>query len=111
MEITAYLHHIELDKKVVTMCHGDFKQLLKPDNVICQLLLAHMIAVYLVMRPVACRERGQYTATMYSIRMTRWIEIIYKNVEVNYRTYLAWPLLVSDLNKSRTLQQYTLTRH
>jgi hypothetical protein len=41
MEITAYLHHIELDKKVVTMCHGDFKQLLKPDNVICQLLLAH----------------------------------------------------------------------
>ncbi|MCJ1446031.1 MAG: hypothetical protein MMC23_006536 [Stictis urceolatum] len=94
----AYLHHIEIDEMITALAPEECQQLLDSSNEVCQLLLAHMIAMYLIMRPVSCRERTAYTATMYGIRMTSWIDHISECLSEEHKAYLTWPLLKKALN-------------
>ena len=94
---------------ITALAPEECQQLLDSSNEVCQLLLAHMIAMYLIMRPVSCRERTAYTATMYGIRMTSWIDHISECLSEEHKAYLTWPLLVSELNRNKILEQYTLS--
>jgi hypothetical protein len=106
--MTAYISHLDIENVLVFMDHGELLQLIDPLNVISQLLLAHMVAVQLSLRPIVCRERKQYTVTMFSIRMSRWIDTICSNIGSGYEEFLAWPLLVSQLHNTKTLEEHVL---
>lgn len=90
------------------MDHEELLQLIDPQNVISQILLAHMVAIQLILRPIVCRERKQYTVTMFSIRMCRWIETICDNIGAGYKGFLTWPLLVSQYHTTKTLEEHIL---
>ncbi len=109
--LTAYLHHVSIDELIINLTSEELTQLLDPTDQVCQLLLSHMIAMYLVMRPVSCRERRQYTATMYGIRMTSWIDRIEGGLGNLYKPYAAWPMMISELNREKVLEQYTLNEN
>ncbi|KFY49948.1 hypothetical protein V496_09694 [Pseudogymnoascus sp. VKM F-4515 (FW-2607)] len=104
----AYMSHLNIESVLVSMDHEELLQLIDPQNVTSQLLLAHMVAVQLILRPIVCRERKQYTVTMFSIRMSRWIDMIYDNVGTGYEGFLAWPLLVSQYHNTKTLEERIL---
>ena len=90
---------------LIELSPNDISKLLDRDNQASLLVLAHLVAIYLMMRPLSCRERLRYTATMYSIRMTYWIDGILENVQSRYIPFMEWPLVISSLNKARTLEQ------
>ncbi|OBT45154.1 hypothetical protein VE00_04319 [Pseudogymnoascus sp. WSF 3629] len=104
----AYVSHLDIENVLVFMEHPELLQLIDPCNIVSQLLLAHMVAVQLSLRPIFCRERKQYTVTMFSIRMTRWIDKICSNIGLGYEEFLTWPLLVSKLHHTKTLEQHVL---
>lgn len=87
----------------------ELEQLMEPRYIVSQFLLAHLIALYLIMRPLVCRERKVYTVTMYGIRMSNWIETIRMQVGPDHQQALAWPSLVNQLHLAGTLEQYALT--
>ena len=82
------MSHLNIESVLVSMDHEELIQLMDPHNVISQLLLAHMVAVQLILRPIVCRERKQYTVTMFSIRMSRWVETICDNIGAGYEAFL-----------------------
>lgn len=96
----AYEAHAGVCKFISAISHEDFVELCDPSNTACQLLLAHLVALHLIMRPISCRERKIYTVSMYRIRMTTWIDTIYQNASSSDRKYLEWPLYVSALHKT-----------
>ena len=104
----AYTSHLNLDRVLISMELEELEQLMDPCNVTSQLLLAHIIAVHLVMRPIACHERKTYTVTMYSIRMTSWIDQIHNELQPEFKEAVDWPLLISQLHKAKRLEEYTL---
>ncbi len=106
--MTAYMSHLDIENVLVFMEHGELLQLIDPHNAISQLLLAHMVALQLSLRPIVCRERRQYTVTMFSIRMTMWIDTICSNIGPGYEELLAWPLLVSKFHHTKTLEEHVL---
>jgi hypothetical protein len=77
---------------------------------ISQLLLAHIVALYLVIRPLCCRERKYYTVTMYSIRMKTWIEQIHQNLDERMKGLCEWPQKLSQLNLEKRLEEYTVVK-
>ncbi|KFZ03164.1 hypothetical protein V502_11180 [Pseudogymnoascus sp. VKM F-4520 (FW-2644)] len=104
----AYISHLNIESVLVSMDHEELIQLIDTKNVISQLLLAHMVAIQLILRPIVCRERKQYTVTMFSIRMSRWIETICDSIGAGYEGFLTWPLLVSQYHNTKTLEQHIL---
>ncbi|KFX92649.1 hypothetical protein V490_05260 [Pseudogymnoascus sp. VKM F-3557] len=104
----AYMSHLNIESVLVSMDHEELVQLMDPQNVISQLILAHMVAVQLILRPIVCRERKQYTVKMFSIRMSRWIESICDNIGAGYEGFLTWPLLVSQHHNNKTLEEHIL---
>lgn len=87
----------------------ELEQLLESRSTVSQFLLAHLIALYLIMRPLGCKERKVDTVTMYGIRMSNWIKTIRMQVAPDHQQALAWPLLVNQLHLAGTLEQYALT--
>lgn len=104
----VYLSHIEIDALVAAMDHGELLQLIDPQKVVSQLLLAHLVALHLILRPIVCRERKNYTVTMFSIRMTRWMERIQNNVSKDYEKFLSWPVYISELHIAGNLEKHSL---
>ncbi len=104
----AYKSHLELDNSLIGMDSGELVHLMDPCNIISQLLLAHVVALYLIMRPIACHERKNYTVTMYGIRMTSWIGKISTQMEPEHQESLKWPQLISQLHAAKRLEEYTL---
>lgn len=88
----------------------ELEQLMDPDNTTSALLLAHLVALQLVMRPIACHERKTYTVTMYSIRMKSWIDQIYSQLRPEDQESFSWPLLISKLHTANRLETYTLVQ-
>lgn len=88
--------------------HDAFLRLIDPIDDTSQLLLAHLVAMYLFMRPISCRERKHYTVTMYGIRMTSWIPGIYNTVPEEKRDFMEWPLWVSGLHGKKELECWSL---
>jgi hypothetical protein len=101
---------LEIDKILISMEFDELEQLIDPCNTSSQLLLAHIVALHLIMRPIACRERKSYTVTMYAIRMTTWIGQIYSQLEPESQEAFKWPLFISQLHKTRSLEVYTLAK-
>ncbi|KAL3417070.1 C6 transcription factor [Phlyctema vagabunda] len=108
--LEAYRHYVDIDKIIIAMDNTEILKLLDTQRTTCQLLLAHMIALHLIMRPISCRERRQYTVTMYGIRMSTWIPKIYENMAAEYQKFLAWPMTVSSQHNVGKLEQFTLSR-
>ncbi|KAH8590977.1 hypothetical protein B0O99DRAFT_280640 [Bisporella sp. PMI_857] len=114
--IEAYKSYLEIEKSLIRMDYSELEQLLDPQNTISQLLLAHLVALQLIMRPISCNERKIYTVTMYSIRMTAWMNQIYAQMGEEYQDAFKWPLLISQLHEKKRLTEYamiskTLTLH
>jgi hypothetical protein len=110
MENIAYQSLLEIERSLISIESGELEQLINPCNSISQLLLAHLVALHLIMRPIACRERKNYTVTMYSIRMTSWIGQIHSQLKPEYRVSFDWPLCISQLHTAKRLEEYTLVR-
>jgi hypothetical protein len=106
--IIAYKSYLEIDRSLISMEFDELEKLLEPSNTTSQLLLAHLVALQLVMRPIACNERKTYTVTMYGVRMTTWIGQIYSHLKLEDREAFKWPLLVSELHATKRLEEYTL---
>jgi len=104
----AYTAHANICKYLVAISHEEFIELCDISNPVCQLLIAHMIALHIIMRPISCRERKKHTVTMYRIRMTNWIDQIYQNIHYDWREHIEWPRKISELNQLglETLDSY-----
>jgi hypothetical protein len=110
MHNIAYRSQLEIERSLISMETSELEQLINPCNTASQLLLAHLVALHLIMRPIACRERKDYTVTMYGIRMTTWIGQIYSRLKPEYQKAFDWPLLVSQLHSAKHLEDYTVVR-
>ncbi|KAF4617944.1 hypothetical protein G7Y89_g15039 [Cudoniella acicularis] len=106
----AYQSFLEIEKSLTGMESSELEQLMDPCRITSQLLLAHFVALQLIMRPIACRERKVHTVTMYGIRMDSWISEIRKRVKPEYQHILEWPLLISRLHSEKCLESYTLAQ-
>ncbi|KAI9739950.1 MAG: hypothetical protein M1818_005006 [Claussenomyces sp. TS43310] len=106
--LRAYQSQLEIDKSLISMEPDDLEKLIEPCNTTSQLLLAYLVGVHLIMRPIACLERKTYTVTMYACRMTSWIGNIFSQVKPEYQKALEWPLLISKLHTAKRLEDYTL---
>jgi hypothetical protein len=104
----AYDACIKMDSLISHLDHTDFLQLLETANQTSQLLLAHLVALHLVMRPISCRERKHYTVTMYGIRMNTWIPGIYNSISDDCRYLLEWPMWVTRLHAEGRLEKWSL---
>jgi hypothetical protein len=90
------------------MDHDAVIQLLDPSNITCQLILAHIVALHHTIRPISCRERKQYTVTMYSIRMSCWIPRIGYTMPSEFRHFMRWPLFIGNMHLAGLLEKYTV---
>lgn len=97
-----------MDGLITQLDHTSFLQLLETSNETSQLLLAHLVALHLVMRPISCRERKHYTVTMYGIRMSTWIPGIYNCISDEARYFLEWPMWISRLHGEGGLEKWSL---
>lgn len=97
-----------MDTLIINLPHDSLLHLLSPSNPTCQLLLAHIVALHLSMRPISCRERKQYTVSFYGIRMSSWIPDIYHNLSPPWRVYLNWPMVVARLHVKGDLEGFSL---
>ncbi|KAE9372721.1 hypothetical protein N431DRAFT_505051 [Stipitochalara longipes BDJ] len=106
--IAAYDACIKMDSLITQLEHTAFLQLLETNNEASQLLLAHLVALQLIMRPISCRERKHYTVTMYGIRMSTWIPGIYNSIPDEMRYLMEWPMWVSRLHGEGGLEKWSL---
>lgn len=97
-----------MDTLIINLPHASLLHLLAPTNATCQLLLAHIVALHLSMRPISCRERKQYTVSFYGIRMSSWIPDIFQGLGPPWREYLRWPMLVAGLHVKGELEGFSL---
>lgn len=105
---TAYIKYLQIDNLIIALPHTSLLRLLTPTNPTCQLLLAHIVALHLSMRPISCRERKQYTVSFYGIRMSSWIPNIYAGLDEKWKGYLRWPMLVAGLHIQGELEGFSL---
>jgi len=110
LPFAAYRAYVRIDTIITTLDHTSLLQLLEPSNETNQLLLAHLVALHLLMRPISCRERKQHTASMYGIRMNTWIPGIYNTVSEGKRPLLEWPMWVAGLHVKGELEQWSLPK-
>ena len=110
--LIAYTAHANICKYVVAISHDDFNKLCDTSNTICQFLIAHLVALHIIMRPISCRERKKHTVTMYRIRMTTWIDQIYQATDRTSKKYVEWPRKISELNQLglKPLDSYILSQ-
>ncbi|TVY59439.1 Uncharacterized protein LSUE1_G007758 [Lachnellula suecica] len=106
--LKAYKTHLQIERSLIALDPNELEQLLDPTNTASQLLLAHIVALNLIMRPIACNERKNYTVTMYGIRMTTWIGRIFSQLSQELRQEFSWLLRVSELHVQKRLEEYTL---
>lgn len=104
----AYCKYLDIDTLIVNLSHSSLMELLSPSNPTCQLLLAHIVALHLSMRPISCRERKQYTVSFYGIRMSAWIPNIYNSLEPYWQAFMRWPIFVSYLHNQGQLEKFSL---
>jgi hypothetical protein len=99
-----------MDALISHLDHAAFLQLLETTNQTSQVLLAHFVALHLVMKPISCRERKYYTITIYGIRMNTWTPGIYNSIPEEARYLLEWPMWVARLYVEGGLEKWSLVR-
>ncbi|KAH7323519.1 hypothetical protein BKA65DRAFT_598120 [Rhexocercosporidium sp. MPI-PUGE-AT-0058] len=97
--VACYDTYVSLDTFLSTLPSLSLNLLLSPTIQTNQLLLAFLVALHLVMRPISCRERRQYTVSFYGIRMSSWIPGIWNEVAEEARGALEWPMWVKGKGK------------
>ncbi|KAH6707890.1 hypothetical protein BKA61DRAFT_739144 [Leptodontidium sp. MPI-SDFR-AT-0119] len=106
--VACYDAYVSLDTFLSTLSSSSITSLLSPIIQTNQLLLAFLVALHLVMRPISCRERKQYTVSFYGIRMSSWIPGIWNAVGEEARVRLEWPMWVSGLHGKGMLEKWSL---
>jgi len=107
----GYDAYIALDTFLASLPSPSLISLLDPSIRTNQLLLAYLTALHLVMRPISCRERRQYTVSFYGIRMSSWIPGIWNALDVadeEGRRLMEWPMWVSGLHGKGELERWSL---
>ena len=93
----GYLTFISVYGSWYFMPHNDFQAFISQTNQTAQLLLAHFVAVQLVMVPLTHHEwpeRANHTRLQVIHGITEWIENIYDKVEDDLKHLLEWPMMV-----------------
>lgn len=98
----AYAYPIEAYTTFVTLynipsrwSHDEFQAFIDPNNVAAQILLAHFIAIQAILTPILYLERVGFQGVDAPTCVLGWIEGIYANLSVEWRTYVEWPRQVS----------------
>ncbi len=107
---SGYDAYVKVDTYISRLDSDAMQALLDTSNETSQLLLAFIVALHLVMRPISCRERKDYTVSFYGIRMIGWMPGIWNSVGENARALLDWPMRVSRLHGKGELETWTLAR-
>ncbi|KAK0117536.1 hypothetical protein ONS95_011875 [Cadophora gregata] len=126
--VACYDAYISLDTFLSSLPSASLTELLDPSIRTNQILLAYLTALHLVMRPISCRERRQYTVSFYGIRMSTWIPGIWNELgrgevqgfgsgsgieggierDVDWRKLMEWPMWVSGLHGRGELEKWSL---
>ena len=78
------------------MSHDDFQLLSDPGNPFAQILLAHFVAVQILMLPIKSREWMGRDMGKPNRRTVFRMDRLYNNVPVKMRKYLEWPISICE---------------
>ena len=74
----------------------DFNDFIRQDNVVGRILIAHFIAIQIVVRPIIDREwAGRKRSTPLRCHLG-WIDSVYDTLPVEKRRFISWPLAIAE---------------
>jgi hypothetical protein len=80
------------------MSHSDFQLFTSPTNAVAQILLAHFVAILVLMAPIkSCEWAGRYIGVPNQKIAVYRLESIHHNVPVEMRKFLEWPMRATGL--------------
>jgi hypothetical protein len=92
------------------MSHDDFRDLTRPTNDVGNLLLAHFVALQLIMTPITRVERIQRTTQFVSRekfndgKTVKWLRPLHDNAAKHLETYYEWTILIEkEVNEGRVI--------
>ena len=73
-----------------------FQEFIAPDNSVARLLIAHFLAIQMVVGPIVDREYAGRARVMPVRGHNDWISTLYRNCPIGLRRYMEWPVAVKD---------------
>jgi hypothetical protein len=92
----GYFKFIHLYKDLSNLDNVSFKDLTDPANQVSKILIAHFLAIQVVMLPIMAREWEGRTRTMPIRPSLEWISSISSSLPTHMRRYVEWPRAIAD---------------
>jgi hypothetical protein len=73
-----------------------FQEFIDPSDSIARLLIAHFLAIQIIVAPIIDREYAGRTRTQPARGHLDWLSMLYANCPLSLRKYLEWPMAVKD---------------
>jgi hypothetical protein len=92
MNFVAYTQLTELYNVVGRVSSEEFTRLIDKSNGICQILLAHFLAVHHILRPITVLENPTRDTSPLFDMIQSWCCMIHGNLDQNLRYLNEWPI-------------------
>lgn len=73
-----------------------FQEFIDPSNVVARLLIAHFLAIQIIVAPISDREYGGRVRVMPARGDLDWLSMLHRDCPQRLRKYLEWPMAVKD---------------
>lgn len=94
--ILCYTTFVQLYNVPSRWTHDEFQSFVDPNNSVAQVLLAHFIALQVVLTPILMLERVGFQGIDAPTSVLGWVEGIYRNVAPELSHFMEWPRLVAQ---------------
>jgi hypothetical protein len=90
--IKAYLTYRQIHAVLSVLPHAEFQAFIDPSNTLAQILLAHYVALLVLMAPIKSQEWSGTSMGTVKRNTVFKLDSIWNNVPEDMRGYLYWPM-------------------
>ena len=73
-----------------------FQEFISPENSVARLLIAHFLAIQMVIAPIVDREYNERSRSMPARGHMDWISSLCNDCPGHLKKYMQWPIAVKD---------------
>jgi hypothetical protein len=93
---TAYFKFIMVYQGILKMEGPMFQEFLQPENTVSRILIAHFLAIEMIMMPILDREHSGRARTTPARAHLDWVSMLHMHCSVSFRKYMEWPVAVKN---------------
>ena len=73
-----------------------FQEFIDPSNIVARLLIAHFLAIRIIVAPIIDREYAGRARTLHARGHLDWLSMLYSECPPHLRRFLEWTIAVNN---------------